>query len=82
MKFTLFYPMQTMGSRLKTDRSLGGQECRKGYLHDKEEEDDDDDVDLWMDPHSRLAQACRVTHMLYPRVVVKEGTDGFTRHQL
>lgn len=64
------------------NRNLRGQECKEGYLHDKEEEDDDDHVDLWVDPHSRPAQAFRVTHMLYPSVVVKQGTDGFTRHQL
>lgn len=35
-----------------------------------------------MDPHSRPAQGLRVTYVFYPRIVVKEGADGFTRHQL
>ena len=58
------------------------REWRERYLHDEEEKNDDDNVDLWVDPHSRLAQAFGVTYVFYPRVVVKQGADGFPRHQL
>lgn len=63
-------------------RRSGSPEYRERYLHDEEEEDDHDHVDFWVDPHSRPAQALGVPHMFYPRMVVKQGTDGFTRHQL
>lgn len=75
-------PSPTLCRPWVESRSLGGQACWRRYLHDKEEEDDDDDVDLWVDPHSRPAQGLRVTYVFYPRIVVKEGADGFTRHQL
>lgn len=52
------------------------------YLHDKEEKDDDDNIDPWVNPHSRLAQAFGVTLVFYPRIVVKQSTDGFPGHQL
>ena len=68
---TLSYSMQTVCFSSKMDRSWRGQEFKEGYLHDKEEEDDDDHVDPWVDPHSWPAQAFRVTHMLYPCVIVE-----------
>lgn len=75
-------PSPTLCKPWVENRSLGGQACWQRYLHDKEEEDDDDNVDLWVDPHSRPAQAFRVTYVFYPRIVVKQGADGFTGHQL
>lgn len=81
MKFYRSLPYAYPGSQVE-NRSPGSQECRERYLHDEEEGDDDDDIDFWVDPHSWLAQAFRVPYMLYPCVVVKQGTDGFARHQL
>lgn len=75
-------PFPTLCRPWVENGSVGGQECWERYLHDKEEEDDDDHVDLGVDPHSGRAQACGVTYVFYPRIVVKEGADGFPRHQL
>lgn len=82
MKLYPLLPYANCVFQVENRQKLKGSGVHEEYLHDKEEEDDDDHVDLWVDPHGRPAQAFRVTHMLYPCVVVKQGTDGFTRHQL
>lgn len=54
------------------------------YLHDKEEDQDDEDADVWVEPHSRAAQAGRrgVLGDFGPGEIIKKGVDTLPRHQL
>lgn len=77
-RWSCILPVQGLGPSTVNREKLRGAE----YLHDEEEKDDDDHVDLGVNPHSWLAQAFGITYVLYPCVVVKEGADSFTGHQL
>lgn len=59
--------------------------CRRCvYLHDEEKEQDDKDIEMRVQPCSRLAQArgCRGVPDFGPGEIVKKGIDTFPGHQL
>lgn len=57
---------------------------RLRYLHDKEEDQDDKDADVWVEPHSRAAQAGRwgILGDFGPGEIIKKGVYTLPRHQL